>query len=128
MDQNQQNPMGSSPMSSQAPVSNPSPTPSSMPSSAPMSTHEGKKVGPIVASLVIVLVLIIAALYLFASRVNKEPVPTDNDTVPAVNTTNASAAVQSQPSVPTVSNNSDDPASLQTDLNASLKNVDQQNF
>ena len=95
------------------------------PMGAPMADNGHKKVGPIVATLVIVLVLIIAALYLFASRVNKEAVPMDNSST-AIN--NSSATINATPSVPTVTNSANDPASLQTDLNASTKNLDSQNF
>lgn len=103
--------MGQSPMSS--------PTSPRPPMSVPASDNGHKKVGPIIATLVIVLVLIMAALYVFATRINKEPVPTDTSTT---------AAVDQSPSVQAVTNTTDDPASLQSDLNASTKGLDQQNF
>ena len=70
-----------------------------------------KKVGPIVATLIIVLVLIIAALYIFASKVNQPAVPTDNSMVQTGSTTGSS-----------------DLDSLQSDLNNSTSNLDKQNF
>lgn len=94
----------------------------------PMGTPTGgnhRKVGPVVATLVVVLMLIIAALYLFAARVNKEPVPTDNSVTSAGN--GASVATPA-PSVPAVTDTQNDPASLQSDLNVSTQNLDQQNF
>jgi len=69
-----------------------------------------KKVGPTIAILLIVLVLIIAALYIFAARMNQPAIPTDNS-VPA-----AAAA------------NTNDVSSLSNDLNASTNGLDNQNF
>ena len=139
MEPNRQNPMPStmnttpiSPVSSPAapisvpiaPMSSPiapsTSTASSTASSVSDSSH--KKVGPIIATLVVVLVLIIAALYLFASKVNKEPVPVDTMTTAVNNVTAAS------PTVAPVTSSSDDPVSLQSDLNASTNNLDTQNF
>jgi cell division protein FtsN len=71
-----------------------------------------KKVGPIVATLIIVLILIIAALYLFASKVNQPAIPTDA----SVTTGNAAPA------------SAQDIQSLQNDLNSSTNGLDKQNF
>ncbi len=71
-----------------------------------------KKVGPIVATLIIVLVLIIAALYLFASKVNQPAIPTD-------------ATVAGQNAAP---NTPADISSLQSDLNNATNGLDKQNF
>ena len=73
-----------------------------------------KKVGPIIAALVITLVLIIAALYIFASSLNQQAVPTDDVT----------AAASVQP----ITNNSTDVQSLQNDLDNSTTGLDNQNF
>ena len=83
------------------------------------SNGEQKKVGPIIATLIIVLILIIAALYMFASRINQQAIPTDDNTLADQGTT-----TQVQP----VTGKSDDINSIQADLNASTKGVDQQSF
>ena len=88
-----------------------------------------KKVGPIIATLVIVLILIIAALYLFASRINQPAIPDDNDVTAGdldgkVATTTAASTTTVQP----VTNTSTDVKSLQSDLNDSTKGLDNQNF
>ena len=84
-----------------------------------------KKVGPIIATLVIVLILIIAALYVFASRINQQAIPTDtmSDTS---GTTNVQANVE--PSITPVTGTDTDPAALQKDLNAATQGLDSQNF
>ena len=95
------------------------------------SDHNGdKKVGPIIATLVIVLILIIAALYLFASKINQPAIPDDNavsagnldGTATANNDSQAPAAVQ-----PTTGT-STDIQSLQNDLDNSTNGLDNQNF
>lgn len=84
--------------------------------------HNGqKKVGPIVATLVIVLILIMAALYLFASRINQQAIPMDT-------TTTVDNSAPTQTPVPTITSTASDPASLQRDLNASTQGLDSQNF
>lgn len=100
-----------------------SPSASGMPA---MNSNGQKKVGPIVATLVIVLILIIAALYVFASRINQQSVPTDNTSAATVDTSSQTAAVE--PTVQPVTGTADDPASLQKDLNTSTQGVDAQNF
>ena len=117
MDSNRPNQMNNAPI---APMSSPV-----TPMGTPVRDNGHKKVGPIIATLVIVLVLIIAALYLFASRINKEPVPTDTSAAMTTNDTNNEPAA---PTVAPVTGTSDDPASIQADLNASTNNLDQQNF
>ncbi len=77
------------------------------------SQNGEKKVGPIVATLIIVLILIIAALYLFASKINQPAVPTDNS--PAVADQGANTAAT-------------DGNSLQSDLNGATNGLDKQNF
>ena len=93
-----------------------------VPTSLPSASTPTKKVGPIIATLVIVLILIIAALYFFASKITTETIPSDTSTT-AVNT-----PAEVAPSVQAVTNTADDPASLQSDLNASTKGLEQQNF
>ncbi len=78
---------------------------------SPLATNN-KKVGPIITVLVIVLVLIIAALYMFASRVNNAPSDSMTTTQNGVQTTN----------------NSDEVDDIETDLNGSTNGVDDQNF
>jgi hypothetical protein len=80
-----------------------------------------KKVGPIIATLVIVLILIVAALYLFASRINQQAIPDDT-------TSSANSVPAPIQSVAPVTGNSTDPASLQSDLDASTQGLDSQNF
>lgn len=84
----------------------------------PTQTGQEKKVGPIIAILVIVLVLIIAALYIFASKINQSAIPTDNSADQTV----------SDGSVPAVTGSADDVNSLQNDLNVSTQGLDNQNF
>lgn len=71
--------------------------------------------GPIIATLVIVLILIIAALYIFASRVNQPTIPSDQ------------TAGQVRP-VQAVTSTSTDVQSLRNDLNSATKGLDSQNF
>ncbi len=70
--------------------------------------------------LVIVLLLVIAALYLFASRLNKEP--SDATANQIISETSA------QQTVEPVTNTSDDMSSIESDLNASTNGLDNQNF
>ncbi len=94
---------------------------------------EHKKVGPIIAVLIIILVLIIGALYLFASRINEEQVPTDSSvaadgTPSALQQSQTSSSGSADQFVQPVTNNADDVTSLEADLNASTKGLDGQNF
>ena len=82
----------------------------------PVEQPSEKKVGPIVATLIIVLVLIIAALYVFASKVNQPAIPTDASMGETASTSN------------TVPNSPQDIQSLQNDLNSSTNGLDKQNF
>ncbi len=108
-------------MEPNAPQTNSQPMPNPAPMSAmPMTPTEHKKVGPIIATLIIVLILIIAALYLFASKINQPTVPS-NDTASNDSAVNVDT-------VKPVTNTSDDPAALQADLNASTNGLDGQNF
>jgi len=112
----QQNP------SPQVPPMNP-PTNGGMQNNAPMTeNHEQKKVGPIVATLIIVLVLIIAALYLFASKINQQA-PISN--APHVPTTTNSVVQQY---VEPITSTSTDVQSLQNDLDNSTNGLGNQNF
>ncbi len=93
---------------------------------SPMPSGEHKKVGPIIAILVIVLVLIVAALYMFASKINKStPVPQQPVTSVVEQASNTAAATQS---VQPVTNTADDIESIQKDLNSSTNGLDSQNF
>jgi len=76
------------------------------------SQNAEKKVGPIVATLIIVLVLIIAALYLFASKINQSAIPTDGSDATTTAATGASQDIQS----------------LQNDVNGATSGLDKQNF
>lgn len=80
------------------------------------SNPEHKKVGPIIATLIIVLILIIGALYLFASKISQ-------NTLPSEATMNTDTVV-----VPTITNKADDLNSLQSDLDMSTTGVDDQKF
>ena len=82
----------------------------------PSSQAEQKKIGPIISTLIIVLILIMAALYIFASQVTQQTLPTD-DSTDASSTT-----------VQPITNNSDDVQSMQNDLNASTQGLNSQNF
>ncbi|MFA6432561.1 MAG: hypothetical protein WCV82_01975 [Candidatus Paceibacterota bacterium] len=85
-----------------------------------------KKIGPIVAILIIVLVLIIAALYIFASRINQSETPTDDNVAGETNT--LSQPDTTGASVQTVTGTGDDVTSLQNDLDTSTSGLDNQNF
>ena len=87
----------------------------------PPVENNHKKVGPIISTLVIVLVLIIAALYIFASRLNEQTLPSDatNDISEDSTTT---AVVQP------ITSKATDVKSLQSDLDDSTKGLDQQSF
>ena len=73
-----------------------------------------KKVGPIIATLVIVLILIIGALYIFASRMNQQVLPSDA-------TTDTTTGV-----VKPVTNTADDVNSLKNDLDSSASGLNGQ--
>lgn len=113
MDQNQQN-------INQAPI-------------APITPPEHKKVGPIIATLVIILILVIAALVMFASRLNQTQDTTTDNTADTssntqVTTNDTSSTSASLETVKPITNTADDAQSLQTDLNNSTTGLDNQNF
>lgn len=87
------------------------------------NSGEHKKIGPIVAILVIVLVLVVAALYLFASKINKQTV-----TPPVTSATPTQSTAATIESVQAVTNTADDVDSLQKDLETSTNGLDNQNF
>ena len=89
-------------------------------SPSPMNA-EHKKVGPIIATLIIVLVLIIAALYLFASRLNQQAIPTDD-------TADQYGASATTTTVQPVTNKADDVQSIQSDLNSSTNGLGSQGY
>ena len=82
-------------------------------------TTESKNIGPIISTLVIVLILIMAALYIFASHISQQTLPAD-----ALMDTGSATTTTVQP----VTNNSDDTSSIQSDLKASTKGLNNQNF
>lgn len=86
-----------------------------------VSMNGQKKVGPIIATLIIVLILIIAALYLFASKINQPAIPTDNTVGEDDSSMSAQAVVP-------VTSTSTDTDSLMNDLNNSTGSLDNQNF
>lgn len=86
-------------------------------------TPTNKKIGPIVTTLIIVLVLIIAALYIFASRLNEAAY-----SVETPNGTEASQQTIDVQEVKQITNTADDPESLLNDLNKSTEGLDSQNF
>jgi len=70
-----------------------------------------KKFGPIISTLVIILIVIIAALYLFASKSDKEPIPSAEEETAAG-------------TVETVSGSSTEPSDLQNDLNNAVQGLE----
>ena len=116
-----------------APVSTPS-TPNPLPNTPAevnvLNTNNHKKIGPIVASLIVILLLVIGALYVLASRVNKQVPSIDNTSGTVLETANTdlsssqTAPIEIQP----ITGTSDDMNSLQADLNASLKGIDAQSI
>jgi len=92
-----------------------------------MGTNGHKKVGPIIATLVIILILIIAALYVFASRANQQAIP-DDGSMSAVSDGSSSTQTGASATVAPVTGTSTDLQSLQHDLDAATRGVDQQNF
>ncbi|OHA31147.1 MAG: hypothetical protein A3B11_00390 [Candidatus Taylorbacteria bacterium RIFCSPLOWO2_01_FULL_44_26] len=85
-----------------------------------------KKIGPVIAILIIVLVLVIAALYLFASRVNDRSSQTENITNDEYSGIMTSS--QTSVSVEPVTNTSDDPDNIQADLYRSDQGLNDSNF
>ncbi len=73
-----------------------------------------RKVGPIVATLIIVLIVIVAALYLFASKINQS---SDTASTPRAAQTQATQV-----------NTQEDISSLQSEVNDSTSGLDDQNF
>src|ERR1700744_1979633 len=88
---------------------------------------ENKKVGPIIATLLIVLILIIAALYLFAARINQPAIPTDDSGTSEYGDVSGAQSPAAQ-SVPAVTGTSTDLQSMQSDLDNSTAGLDNQNF
>lgn len=84
---------------------------------------EHKKIGPIVATLVIVLVLVVAAIYIFASKVNKDAVVSTPDVTQSTAQDTSAPAEDMTPAVKTVTNSSTDVNSLQSDLDASTNGL-----
>ena len=80
------------------------------------TSAQHKNVGPIIATLVIVLILIIGALYIFASRVSQQTLPSDALT-PATTT-----------QVKVITNKADDVKSLQNDLDSATDGLNAQSF
>ena len=70
-----------------------------------MQKSKAKNVGPIIGTLVVIIVLIIAALYVFASHINRQ----------ALNANNASSTVT------IYVKGSDDIQTLKNDLNNAIK-------
>lgn len=104
-------------------ISQPVNQPMTSPAQGTSMGNGHRKVGPIVATLIIVLVLIIAALYLFASRLNQQAAPADTTATSEVDLT-ATATQSVQP----ITNTANDPQSLQNDLNKATNGLDSQNF
>lgn len=113
-----QAPQYQQPMPPEQPAQQPAPTYS--PVNIPPAPHE-KKVGPIVATLVIVLILILAALWLFASKVNQPAAP-----VRALDQ-QPQQQQQTQAAAP-APNSAEDLNDLNADLNTSVDGLDSQNF
>lgn len=74
-----------------------------------MENSQDKSIGPIIGTLVIVIVLFAAAIYVFATHVNRQA------TIDA--SLNATGTVQYE----TITNSADDVQSLKADLNNSVK-------
>ncbi len=74
-----------------------------------MEPTQDKGIGPIIGTLVIVIVLFIAAIYVFASHINRQ------------SAIDASLYATSTPQFQTITNNADDVRSLKNDLNNSVK-------
>ncbi|MFA6315134.1 MAG: hypothetical protein WC648_02085 [Candidatus Paceibacterota bacterium] len=120
MDNNYQVPTSSpNPTSGQSPYSTPSPLNPVTPTSPQNNDASHRKVGPVIVTLVVVLIVVIGALYLLASKINKESVPSENSTY---------SQVESASDVPTVTNPSDEVMDIQQDLEVSTSGLDEQNF
>ena len=116
----------SNPIVNNMPISNVPVNPASPAPQAPQHDDNGhKKVGPIIATLVIVLILIIAALYLFASRINQQSNPIDDSGTAVVENVPTTATTTS---ISPVTGTATDATSLQNDLNSATKGLDSQNF
>ncbi len=105
---------------------NPAPSMNSM----PVNNH--KKMGPIVAIIVVVLALIVAAVYIFSSKSSysvdsyKETYTAPVDTLNKMDTTSYTETTSQ--SVTPITSQSNDPQSLENDINASTNGLDEQNF
>jgi hypothetical protein len=131
MDQQQYNSYNTNPATSAQPTPAPRPNPVQVPTpgtpvygSASGVPAKGKKIGPIMIVLVVVLILIIAAVYFFASSTgNSQPLPYES--TPNVDATpSTQTSVSEQP----VMGTSDDPQSLQADLQAATEGLNDVNF
>lgn len=89
---------------------------------------DGKKVGPVIAILIIVLVLIIAALYLFASRIDSNKSVNNENASNSADYQGMMASTSAQTSVKPVTNTSDDPNTIQADLEQSDSGLNDNNF
>ena len=78
------------------------------------NAQEHKNIGPIIITLVVVLVLIIGGLYIFASRMSLQTLPSDA-LAPATTT-----------DVKVITNKADDVKSLQNDLKSATDGLDSQ--
>ena len=133
MEPQNQSPMNDQPIMTPGNPVMPTPMASPAPTAIPSGIrppHDDKKVGPIIATLVIVLILIIAALYLFAAKINQPAIP-DDSTVSAGDldgTVPPNSAVTASTTVQPVTGTSTDVHSLQNDLNGSTDGLNSQNF
>ncbi len=114
----------------QAPMTSPvPPVQATVPPTTPVPGGNSKKIGPIIAILIIVVILVIAAIYLFAGRINKTPAPTSDTAMQnSLIQSNSQDQAAAQSSVQTTTNNSDDVSSLEADLNTSTNGLDGNNF
>ena len=70
---------------------------------------KNKSVGPIVGTLTVIIVLIVAALYFFASSINRQ------------SALNAPSVASTTAQFGTITNNADDVQSIKNDLSNSVK-------
>jgi cytoskeletal protein RodZ len=109
------------------------PTPQDM-SMPGQQTSEHKPIGPIVAILVIVLILIAGAIYVWGQKLHSEDITPDStssveqtssaDTAQSTNITDTTITTENTAAV----SNADDVPSLQKEIDANSKGLDDVNF
>lgn len=83
--------------------------------------NQHKKVGPIIASMIIIVILVVAAIYVFASRINQQAAFNKqlDDALKVDGTTTSRTII-----IQKIQGTSTDPAVLQSDLEKATAGLD----